>query len=77
MQKTFFSQVKAVSSMFEDMGNPFDDESKHLVFGTRNIADSAVVDAMYNLKEKGQEQYHIFVTEWLIFQTTPLNDPIR
>ena len=34
-QKTFFNQVKALSSMIEDMGNPFTDESKDiLVFDT-------------------------------------------
>ena len=53
MQKTFFSQVKALSSRIEDMGNPFTDESKDfLVLDTRDIVDSSVVDAMYNLKAK-------------------------
>ena len=79
MQKTFFSQVKALSSMIEDMRNPFTDESKDLLIrDTRDIhvVDSSVVEAMYNLKAKGQEQYDVFVTERLISLTTPLNDPI-
>ena len=55
--------------MIEGMGNPFTDESKDLlVLDIRDIVDLSVVDAMYNLKEKGQEQYNIFVTEQLISQ---------
>ena len=77
MQKTFFSQVKAPSSVIEDMGNPLSDESRDLlIFDTRDIVDSSVVDAMYNLKAKRQQQYDLFVTEWLNSLRTPLNDPI-
>lgn len=62
--------------MVEDMGNPFTNESKDLqVLDTRDIVDSSVVDAMYTLKKKRTRTAR-HITERLILQTTPLNDPI-
>ena len=68
--QTFFNQVN-LTNVIEEMGNPFNDESKDLlVLDSRDIADSLVVDAMRNLKKTGQEQYNTFVTERLVTQTT-------
>ena len=78
MQMTFFNQVKALSNVIEDMGNPFIDESDDLlVLDTRDLADPSVVNTMRNLKKTGQEQYDTFVTERLVTQTRPVNDPIK
>ena len=77
-QMAFFNQVKALSHVIEEMGNPFIDESNDLlVLDTRDIADPLVVNAMRTLKKTGQEQYDTFVTERLVTQTTPINDPIK
>lgn len=43
-QMTFFNQVKALSNVIEDMGNPFIDESGDLVLDTRDLADPSVVN---------------------------------
>ena len=78
IQMAFFNQVKALTNVIEEMGNPFNDESKDLlVLDSRDIADPLVVDAMRNLKKTGQEHYNTFVTERLVTQTTPVYDPIN
>ena len=56
-QMTFLNQVKPLSNVIEDMGNPFIDESDDLlVLDTRDLADPSVVNTMRNLKKTGQEQ---------------------
>ncbi len=75
MQVAFFNQVKALSDIIEEMGNPFIDESNDLlVLDTRDLADPSVVNAMYNLMKT---QYDTFVSERLVDQTKPVNDPIK
>lgn len=77
-QMTFFNQLKALSSVIEEMGNPFTEESSDLlVLDTRDIADPAVSDAMRKLEKTGQEQYDTFVTERLVAQERPVQDPIK
>ena len=47
MQVTFFNQVKALSNVIEEMGNPFTDESNDLlVLDSRDLADPAVINAI-------------------------------
>ncbi len=78
MQLTFFDQVKALTNVIEEMGNPFFEESDELlVLDTRDIADPLVVKAMYVLKKTGQVQYNTFITERLVQQTKLINDPIK
>ncbi len=78
MQLTFFDQVKALTNVIEEMGNPFFEESDELlVLDTRDIADPLVVKAMYVLKKTGQVQYNTFITERLVQQTNHINDPIK
>ena len=70
--------MKALRNVIEEMGNPFIDESNDLlVLDSRDIADPTVVTAMRNLKKIGQEQYDKFVTERLVTQISPVNDPIK
>ena len=77
-QKAFFNQVKALSNVIDEMGNPFTDESNDLlVLDTRDIVDSSVVSVMCHLKKLGQEQYDKFATDRLVTQVTPVNDPIK
>ena len=77
-QMTFFNQVKALCNVIEDMGNPFIDDSNYLfVLDTGDLADPAVINAMRNLEKSGQKQYDTFVTERLVTQSRPVNDPIK
>lgn len=65
-----------LSSVIEEMGNPFTDDSNDLlVLDTRDLADPAIIDIM---REKtGQEQYDTFVTERLVPQNRDVKDPIK
>ena len=77
-QMAFFNQVKDLRNVIEEMGNPFIDVSNDLlVLDNRYVVDPSVVNAMRNLKKTGQEQYDKLVTERLVTQTSPVNDPIK
>jgi hypothetical protein len=77
-QRTFYSQVKVLSSVIDDMGNPFNDNSNDLlVLDTKDLADQAVVTALYNLEKTGRQQYDTFVDERLITRVRPVNDTIK
>jgi hypothetical protein len=77
-QITFYNQVKVLSSVIEDMGNPFiDDSNDLLVLDTRDLADPAVINALYNIEKTGRQQYDTFVDESLITRVRPVNDPIK
>ena len=78
IQMEFFNQVKALSNVIEEMGNPFIDESNDLlVLDTRDIVDPSVTNTMRNLQKTGLDQYVTFVNERLVTQATPVNDPIK
>jgi len=49
-QVTYFNQVKALSNVIEEMGNPFiDDSNDLLVLDSRDLADPAVINTMRNI----------------------------
>ena len=77
VQNTFRNQVNAVCSTIEEMGNPFADQTGDLfVLGTRDIADSKVVETVRTVEQLGKDQYQQFVTKRLR-KTTPLFDTIQ
>ena len=60
-QKLFAGQVQAVVSVLEDMGSPFEEESKDLLrLHTKDIIDEQSVECQTTLASKGQEQYATF-----------------
>ena len=64
---SFFNQVKELSLVIDELGNPFIDESNDLlVLDTRDLADPSVVNTMRSIKNIGQEQYNTFVTARLV-----------
>ena len=66
-QKTFFNQVNALSSVIEEMGNLFTEESGDLlVLDTKELSDPAVHSTMRTLEKNVQEQYDTFVKERLV-----------
>ena len=77
VQKTFFEQVTALVSYFEESGNPFLEASSDIIsLDTKDIADSAMLKTVDEIKRIGQEQFDTFVEERLFHRTTPLYDSI-
>ena len=67
-----------ITSVIEEMGNPFAENSKDLlVLNSRHFADPAVIDTLCQIKSLGQEQYDAYVNERLVKQTKPITDPIK
>ena len=78
IQVTFAQHVKSMVEVIEEMGNPFEEESKDLLrLDTRDIIDPAVADYLGQVEEIGQKQYEVFMTNRLIEQSVPLSEPIK
>ncbi len=72
VQETFLKEVKSLVAVFENMGNPFLDNSKDLmVLDTRDIMDPSVGETVRNAETLGKEQYEEFVDERLIQGKVP------
>ena len=60
------------------MGNPFSENSSDLlVLDSRNIADAAVADTMYQIEKLELNQYETYVNERLVSQSISITDPIK
>ena len=76
-QNRFQKHVKQVVEMFEEMGNPFMDDSTELVsMVSKSIADESVVKSTYGIEDLGREKYHEFVQKRLIHRSVAIDDPI-
>ena len=76
-QTAFARDMKSLSATVEEMGNPFSESSSDLlVLDSRNIADSAVADTVFQREKLGLDQYEMYVNERLVTQTVPISDPI-
>ena len=74
MQTSFTKDVRALVSVIEEFGNPFEEESMDLiVLDTKEIAGPAAVETVRNVKKIGQEQFQAFTRE----RTKSINDAIR
>ena len=77
-QLAFARDVKSLSGVMREMGNPFcDDSSDLLVLDSRDLADPAVINTVRQIEKLGQEQYNTYVDERLVNQTKPSTDSIR
>ncbi len=77
-QKKFIRDVRALTSVIEELGNPFEEESTDLlVLDTKEILHSAAVETVRNIREIGRNQYHLFVKERLVDKSKSLKDPIK
>ncbi|CAG2249555.1 unnamed protein product [Mytilus edulis] len=77
-QTAFSNQVKALCAVFEEMGNPFQEQSTDLlILDTRDIVDPRVCETIRNVENLGKEQYHQFVTERLENKSKSLHVPIK
>ena len=78
VQTSFTKDVRAIVSVIQELGNPFEEESMDLiVLDTKEIAGPAAVDTVRNVKKIGQEQFQAFARECLVERTKSINDAIR
>ena len=77
-QVAFARDVRSLTQVMGEMGNPFCDDSKDLlVLDSRDLADSAVINTVRQIEKLGQEQHDSFVHEILINQTKSITDQIK
>ena len=61
-QKSFFENVKSLSAVMQEMGNPFQEESADLlVLDTKNIADPSRAEMVATHHRRGKEQFQSFM----------------
>ena len=64
VQVLFKKDVASLVSSFEEVGNPFEEDSKDLfALDSKVIAENAVIQTVKNVITIGQEQYNTFVEE--------------
>ena len=74
----FARDVKSLTGVMGEMGNPFCDDSKDLlVLDSRDLADPAFINTVCQIEILGQEQYDTYVNERLVNQTKPITNPIK
>ena len=77
VQTSFTKDVRSLVTAFEELGNPFEEKSQDLLdLDTKEIADSAVVNVIFNTKQIGQEQFDTFTKECLLNRTKFIDDTI-
>ena len=78
VQTSFTKDVRSLVTAFEELGNPFEEKSQDLLdLDTKEIADSAVVNVIFNAKQIGQEQFDTFTKECLLNRTKFIDDTIH
>ena len=77
VQVAFAHDVKSLTDVIDDMGNPFSENSSDLlVLDTRDIADPAIIDSIRQVEKLGTDQHEVYVQERLIAKTKNINEPI-
>lgn len=78
IQNAFAKDVKSLTSVIEEMGNPFGEESTDLlVLDTKEIMPECVVEAVSSAKGKGQSEYDKYVEERLNKRSKAITDTIK
>ena len=75
IQKAFDKDVRSLVSAFEELGNPFLEETTDIVvLDTKEIASASVAHSVHNVQKVGKEALESFVQERLIERKKPLSD---
>ncbi len=78
VQASFAKDVRSLVSAFEDLGNPFEEESTDLlVLDTKEIADLTAVKTVQNVKKIGQDKFKGFTKECLVARSKSIDDVIH
>ena len=74
----FLHEVKDLVTTFNDLGNPFEEESEDLlVFDTTVIVDKDIIHFVRSAESIGLDQYNDFVQNRLVDCTTPVTDALK
>ena len=77
-QTAFARDVLNVVASFEELGNPFPEESEDLIAVHRKDAvDETVVNTVQNVLKIGEVQFNTFVKERFIDRSKPVTDTIK
>ena len=60
-QTAFFENVKAMTTLLQDMCNPFQDESSELLLDTKNIAEPSLAQLVSAHHQRGLQQFEVFL----------------
>ena len=78
VQTNFAQEVKSLVDVFEEMGNPFKEDSGDLLtVDTKIIMDSNIHRTVENVFKLGKQQYEQFIKEKFVDRTKPITDPIK
>ena len=78
VQSTFLKDVVNTVSCFEELGNPFTEESENLMaIHTKDIMDDSVVATVKNAHKIVEEQFCLFVKERFIDRSKPVTEPLK
>jgi len=74
-QDDFFRDVRNLTNVMLDHGNPFNDQGEELVSLDGQITENK--NSLYLLEETGKQLYANYVKEMLIDKTKPFDLPIK
>ena len=61
-QTALFENMKAMTTVLQDMGNPFQDESSDLLWlDKKNIADPSFAQLVATHHQRGLQQFEVFI----------------
>ena len=76
-QMKFKSDVERLVTSWENLGNPFQEESSLLInIYDRKVQEDSVSACIFSIEELGKKQYENFVSEVLISKKKSIWDPI-
>jgi hypothetical protein len=78
VQKAYAKDVTSLVAVLEELGNPFEEESKDdlIVLDTKEMAAPAVVETVRNDLKIGKDQFELFTKDRLIDRSKSLHDVI-
>eukprot|EP00918_Siedleckia_nematoides_P001651 GHVU01003885.1.p1 GENE.GHVU01003885.1~~GHVU01003885.1.p1 ORF type:complete len:227 (+),score=31.22 GHVU01003885.1:512-1192(+) len=77
-QMKFAEHITALVEVLEEMGNPFQEQSKDLLrIHTRDIVDPTVSLSIQQAEDMGQQQYQKVVKDRLLTRKTPTSEPLK
>ena len=60
-QTAFFENMKIMTTVLQDMSNPFQDESSEILLDTKNIADPSLAQLVATHHYRGLQQFEVFL----------------
>ena len=78
LQRAFRDEVNALVKAFEDLGNPFSEDSGYLyALDSKEIMPKEVVETVKNVRVIGQSKYTEFVKERFLTSSKKISEPIH